>query len=31
MSNCSVVTFMLKERNRGGGEAVQHIIQAETF
>ncbi|KAE9044375.1 hypothetical protein PR003_g2774 [Phytophthora rubi] len=31
MSNCGVVTFMLEERNRGGGEAAQYTIQPESF
>ncbi|KAG6597764.1 Histidine phosphatase superfamily, clade-1 [Phytophthora cinnamomi] len=31
MSNCGVVTFMLEEHSRGGGEAAQYSIQAESF
>ncbi|KUF78143.1 hypothetical protein AM587_10016369 [Phytophthora nicotianae] len=31
MKNCGVVTFMLEEHNRGGGEATQYLIQPESF
>ncbi|KAG3119637.1 hypothetical protein PI124_g2245 [Phytophthora idaei] len=31
LSNCGVVTFMLEEHSRGGGEAAQYSIQPESF
>ncbi|KAG7396575.1 hypothetical protein PHYBOEH_002037 [Phytophthora boehmeriae] len=31
LSNCGVVTFVLQERTRGGGEAAQHSIRPESF
>ncbi|OWZ23657.1 hypothetical protein PHMEG_0001429 [Phytophthora megakarya] len=31
MSNCGVVTFMLEENSRGGGEAAHYNIQPESF
>ncbi|EEY57801.1 uncharacterized protein PITG_00383 [Phytophthora infestans T30-4] len=31
MNNCGVVTFMLEECNKGGGEAAQYTIQPESF
>ncbi|KAK1945082.1 hypothetical protein P3T76_003615 [Phytophthora citrophthora] len=31
MSNCGVVTFMLEEHSRGGGETEQYFIKAESF
>ncbi|KAG7393979.1 hypothetical protein PHYPSEUDO_000156 [Phytophthora pseudosyringae] len=31
MGNCGVVTFVLEELSRGGGEAAQYSIQPESF
>ncbi|POM70958.1 Hypothetical protein PHPALM_12543 [Phytophthora palmivora] len=31
MSNCGVVTFVLEENSRGGGEASQYSIQPESY
>ncbi|KAL3671637.1 hypothetical protein V7S43_003550 [Phytophthora oleae] len=31
MSNCGVITFMLEEHSRGGGEAEQYSIKTESF
>ncbi|KAG1710988.1 hypothetical protein DVH05_013708 [Phytophthora capsici] len=31
MANCGVVTFMLEEHSRGGGETEQYFIKTESF